>query len=143
MRLWTISPKYLDSKGLVALWREALLAKAVLSGQTKGYKQHPQLLRFNNSESPKDAINFYLSFVFNEAVNRGYNFDDKKIAEIGAEPKINVTKGQVDYEWKHLQSKIQLRDPSIFHLNSKVQIIDVMGIFQVVQGEIESWEKLT
>ena len=27
MRLWTLHPKYLDAKGLVALWREALLAQ--------------------------------------------------------------------------------------------------------------------
>jgi carboxyl-terminal processing protease len=29
MRLWSLHPKYLDAQGLVALWREALLAKAV------------------------------------------------------------------------------------------------------------------
>ena len=43
MRLWSIHPRYLDSMGLVALWREALLAQAVLRGETKGYKFHPQL----------------------------------------------------------------------------------------------------
>jgi hypothetical protein len=30
MRIWSLHPKYLDSKGLVALWRESLLAKNVL-----------------------------------------------------------------------------------------------------------------
>jgi len=30
MRLWTIHPKYLDRQGLLALWREALLAQKVL-----------------------------------------------------------------------------------------------------------------
>jgi len=39
MRLWTIHPKYLDAKGLVALWRETLLAKHVLEGKTPGYKK--------------------------------------------------------------------------------------------------------
>ena len=38
MRLWSIHPKYLGTKGLVALWREALLAQKVLQGNTKGYK---------------------------------------------------------------------------------------------------------
>ena len=37
MRLWTLHPKYLDPQGLVALWREALLARAVLQGKTRGY----------------------------------------------------------------------------------------------------------
>ncbi|HEU5178767.1 MAG TPA: pyrimidine dimer DNA glycosylase/endonuclease V, partial [Burkholderiales bacterium] len=32
MRLWSLHPKYLDARGLVALWREALLAQAVLRG---------------------------------------------------------------------------------------------------------------
>ena len=36
MRLWSLHPRYLDAKGLVALWREGLLAQAVLKGQTKG-----------------------------------------------------------------------------------------------------------
>lgn len=51
MRLWTISFKYLDAKGLVALWREALLAKNVLAGLIKGYKNHPQLDRFYAHEN--------------------------------------------------------------------------------------------
>ena len=41
MKLWSIHPKYLDAKGLVALWREALLAQKVLDGKTEGYKNHP------------------------------------------------------------------------------------------------------
>ncbi|WP_343214776.1 pyrimidine dimer DNA glycosylase/endonuclease V, partial [Dokdonella sp.] len=40
MRLWSLHPRYLDPQGLVALWREALLAKAVLRGETRGYTQH-------------------------------------------------------------------------------------------------------
>ena len=38
MRLWSLRPKYLDSQGLVALWREGLLAQAVLRGKTRGYR---------------------------------------------------------------------------------------------------------
>ena len=48
MRLWTLHPKYLDRQGLVAVWREGLLAQAVLHSNTKGYKNHPQLDRFRN-----------------------------------------------------------------------------------------------
>ena len=41
MRLWTLHPQYLDPRGLVALWREALLAQKVLLGRTRGYRAHP------------------------------------------------------------------------------------------------------
>ena len=37
IRIWTLHPKYLDAKGLVAVWREALLAKHVLENKAKGY----------------------------------------------------------------------------------------------------------
>jgi hypothetical protein len=32
MRLWSLHPRYLDAKGLQAVWREGLLAKKVLQG---------------------------------------------------------------------------------------------------------------
>ena len=46
MRLWTVHPKYLGRQGLTGLRREALLAQAGLSGLTRGYRSHLQLLRF-------------------------------------------------------------------------------------------------
>ena len=70
MRLWSLHPRYLDSKGLVALWREALLAKAVLSGRTRGYRQHPQLARFRAHPEARAAINAYLAAVHEEATGR-------------------------------------------------------------------------
>jgi hypothetical protein len=79
MRLWSIHPKYLDSKGLVALWREALLAKKVLSKKTKDYKHHPQLSRFQKQKNPLAIINSYLTAVHREASGRGYSFDWRKI----------------------------------------------------------------
>ncbi len=39
MRLWSIHPKYLDVKGFVGLWREALLAQRVLRGETNVYRR--------------------------------------------------------------------------------------------------------
>jgi len=74
MRIWSIHPKYLDPKGFVALWREALLAKNVLEGKTVGYRNHPQLERFKNSKNPLDAINQYLSNIYDESVDRHFNF---------------------------------------------------------------------
>src|SRR5262249_39183930 len=79
VRLWTLHPKYLDAQGLVALWREGLLARAVLKRQTKGYRRHPQLARFRAHPSPLSAINAYLRTVLIEAEARGYAFDRRKI----------------------------------------------------------------
>ena len=75
MRLWTLHPRYLDSQGLVALWREALLARAVLRGRTRGYRHHPQLNRFRGAPNPVTCLNAYLRIVYDESVRRGYSFD--------------------------------------------------------------------
>ena len=82
VRLWTFHPKYLDARGLVALWREGLLARAVLKRQTKGYRHHPQLARFRAHPSPIAAINAYLRMVLVEAEARGYAFDRTKIGPL-------------------------------------------------------------
>jgi len=79
MRLWTLHPKYLDARGLVALWREALLAQKVLRGATRGYRHHPQLRRFSGLANPPAALASYLAAVHEEAVQRGYKFDAAKI----------------------------------------------------------------
>ena len=97
MRIWSLHPKYLDVKGLVALWRETLLAKHVLEGKTKGYRNHPQLDRFKKSKSPLNAINQYLSEVYKEATNRGYNFDVTKFNPVEKPLKMTVTAGQLNY----------------------------------------------
>jgi hypothetical protein len=110
MRLWSIHPKYLDSKGLVALWREALLAKCVLEGKTKGYKNHPQLNRFKETKNPIDAINCYLSEIYNEAEKCGYKFDRNKINWKFSKSKLTVTNGQIVYEKQHLLNKLIKRD---------------------------------
>src|SRR6476646_9124589 len=84
MRLWSLHPKYLDAKGLVALWREALLARAVLRGQTKGYRQHPQVQRFREHATPVQMIEAYLYEVLCEAQRRGYAFDSSKVQQVGS-----------------------------------------------------------
>ena len=106
MRIWSIHPGYLDSRGLVALWREGLLAQNVLRGNTKGYKDHPQLMRFKNTGDPIGSIATYLKYVADEADRRGYNFNRSKIASRRNKNSIIVTSGQVDYEFKHLESMI-------------------------------------
>ena len=79
MRLWTLHPRHLDAAGLVALWREALLAQAVLLGRTRGYTRHPQLERFRTAADPVAAIAGYLRVVADEAKARGYAFNAARI----------------------------------------------------------------
>ena len=105
MRLWSLHPSYLDAKGLVALWRETLLAQKVLKGETKGYKNHPQLERFKAVPDPLAAVASFLQGVYDEAVKRGYKFDKSKIGEGRYQAKIPVTSGQMQYETDHLKKE--------------------------------------
>src|SRR5690348_12337238 len=110
MRLWSIHPKYLDAKGLVALWREALLARAVLRGQTKGYRRHPQVQRFREHATPLRVIEAYLGEVLCEARRRGYAFDESKVRRVGPVESMRVNRGQVVFEAEHLLAKLRRRD---------------------------------
>jgi len=140
MRLWSLHPKYLDSKGLVALWRESLLAKHVLAGQTKGYKNHPQLLRFKAAKSPVDLINQYLGEVYREAINRNFHFDKEKINWSFRKSSLPVTKGQLNFEVKHLLSKLEKRDHDKYRELKGIARHDSHPVFNVVEGEVEAWE---
>lgn len=140
MRIWSVHPKYLDVKGLVALWCETLLAKNVLEGNTKGYKNHPQLIRFKNSESPVDSINHYLKAVYEESLKRGYHFDKSKFTVKGTAVKLNVTTGQLEYEVKHLLKKLQERDKAKYAVLSKEDEVEIHPIFYKIDGTVEDWE---
>jgi hypothetical protein len=143
MRIWSLHPKYLDTKGLVAVWRETLLAKNVLEGKTKGYKNHPQLERFKAAKSPLDAINQYLSEIYKEAVRRGYNFDREKIDWSFKKCKIFVTTGQIEYEVRHLLNKLKTRDFVKFKELSIIKSFDTHPLFETIEGEVETWERIT
>lgn len=140
MRLWTLHPKYLDHLGLVALWREALLAQAVLKGQTSGYTHHPQLIRFRNASSPTESIASYLQGVFDESCRRAYCFDASKIASSGNAEIIAVTRGQLDYEWEHLKKKLHFRSPSWFEPIQSISRPIPHPLFRIVPGPVEKWE---
>lgn len=140
MRIWSLHPKYLDAKGIVALWRETLLAKNVLEGKTTGYKHHPQLRRFKNSGYALDAINQYLAVVYKDSLDRGYNFDRKKINWEYQPISLTVTEGQLSYELKHLSNKLKNRDPERWQCMSKEKLIEPHPIFKIIKGEIEDWE---
>ncbi len=141
MRLWSLHPSLLDQKGLVALWREALLAQRVLQGKTKGYRSHPQLHRFRNGRAPVTAISAYLWAVHDEATQRRYAFDSSKIARRRQPMSIPVTQGQLAFEFGHLQGKLRLRDPGRHREICKLREITAHPLFTVVAGEIEAWER--
>ena len=130
---------HLDAKGLVALWREGLLARHVLLGVTKGYRHHPQLQRFRALSRPVLAVDSYLSRVLDEADARGYSFDRSKI-EHGRNCRIRVTRGQVDYEWQHLMGKLRTRDPDTYRKWLK-GTPRVHPCFFIVPGPIQEWER--
>ena len=141
MRIWSVHPQYLDRMGLVALWRETLLAKHVLEGKTKGYKNHPQLIRFKSSNQPLAAINYYLKLVFLEAQQRNYNFDITKFEKIEKIEKINVTTAQLDFEKHHLLNKLKAIDITKYNEVVDTDNFIAHPLFIVVEGEVEDWEK--
>lgn len=141
MRLWSLHPQYLDARGLVALWREALLAQAVLRGETRGYRNHPQLIRFRNSGAALDAIAIYLQEVHREATHRGYAFDAAKLRPASGPVSIPVTDGQLASEWRHLVAKLALRDPVALERIRGVPAPECHPLFRVCAGDIESWER--
>ncbi len=140
MRLWSLHPHYLDARGLVALWREALLAQRVLAGATEGYRSHPQLARFRRQRDPLAAIASYLKPVQEEAARRGYRFDAAKIAAPPQTVKLTVTDGQLRYELDLLKSKLQTRDMEAYHTIKSLAEPESHPMFRVVPGQIEPWE---
>lgn len=141
MRLWSLHPKYLDPQGLVALWREALLAQAVLRGETKGYRHHPQLQRFRDCAAPLTAMSLYLSAIHAEAQSRGYAFDKSKIRSARKRVTLTVTRGQLDYEWTHLMRKLQRRNAAFFN-RLQTTAPKAHPLFRVRRGGVAAWERV-
>jgi hypothetical protein len=141
MRIWSLHPKYLDSQGLVALWRETLLAQAVLRGETRGYRNHSQLHRFKNHGAPLAAISLYLKGVHEEAKVRGYAFDESKIKSADKIVSLTVTAGQMLYEWGHLLAKLKVRSPALYRKWHNVEVPEAHFIFTICAGGVESWER--
>ncbi|MCE5311551.1 MAG: pyrimidine dimer DNA glycosylase/endonuclease V [Nitrospiraceae bacterium] len=142
MRLWTIHPKYLDRQGLTALWREALLARAVLLGETKGYRSHPQLERFRECSAPLIAINSYLSAICAEASERGYSFNKDKLCPHTEKVVIRATSGQLFYEWQHLLAKLKSRSPEQYEKCLTVTAPESHPLFKIVEGSVAKWERI-
>jgi len=142
MRLWSLHPKYLDPQGLVALWREALLAQAVLRGQTRGYRHHPQLERFQDHAKPLSALNAYLKGVHAEATQRGYAFDRSKLGPARSAAAIPVTTGQVEYEWRHLMKKLAERHRDLYRRWRTIKTPELHPLFKSRAGLVEPWERV-
>lgn len=126
MRIWSLHPCLLDRRALVACWRETLLAQKVLRGLTRGYTNHPQLIRFRAHPQPLEAVAAYLSGLADEADARGYSFNraligagesvgkncaDKVENPYASLARIPVPLGQLEYELAFLRHKVAGRDP--------------------------------
>jgi hypothetical protein len=141
MRLWTVHPRYLDRQGLTGLWREALLAQAVLSGLTRGYRSHPQLIRFRAQAEPLAAIAAYLLAVHAEAALRGYRFNESLIPELPRPAPIVETDGQLALEWAHLKAKLALRSPDRLPFLLGLNQPEPHPLFTIQPGAPRQWEK--
>lgn len=141
MRLWSIHPRHLDARGLVAVWREGLLARAVLLGHTKGYRYHPQLQRFRNRQNPVRSLDCYLSGILDEAHARGYQFDESKIRHQRCQHgRAHVSREQLRYEWSHLLRKLARRDRT-WYRSQRFRRPSAHRCFQVVPGARATWER--
>lgn len=140
MRIWSLAPAELDRVGLVACWRETLLAQAVLAGRTRGYTRHPQLERFRDAPDPLGAVGAYLTALADEADVRGYRFDRTRIDRPGpASARLTVTTGQLELERAHLTAKLAVRAPDdLARLGPEVH---AHPLFDVVEGPVATWER--
>ena len=143
MRLWSLHPRALDRQGLVAVWREALLAQRVLAGATRGYRHHPQLRRFQGHPRPGSAIAAYLHAIADEADRRGYRFDRTRITapERTAAP-LPVTAGQLRFEAEHLAAKLRERAPERVRRDGAADPPEPHPLFRSVPGPVASWERV-
>jgi hypothetical protein len=143
MRLWTFHPKYLDVKGLAAVWRESLLAQKVLDGKTKGYRFHPQLIRFRMQRDPIGSIGAYCYDIYREARLRGYYFDLTKILCPDYSDLMQETLNQMLLEWQHYLRKINVRSPMLYKKYILIQYPEPHPLFKIIEGAARDWEKLT
>src|SRR4051812_12531340 len=143
MRLWSLHPSLLDRQGLIACWREGLLAQAVLLGRTKGYVNHPQLVRFRATDRPAEAIAAYLDGVAHEGEARGYRRARAGIQAYPEHPMLVATDGQLAYERNHLHTKLLQRSPDAAPAVLDTARLRPHPLFTVVPGAVEAWERIT
>jgi hypothetical protein len=119
----------------VAVWREGF------EGNTNGYTRHPQLDRFREASNPLDAINTYLAAVADEAATRGYKFDRSKLQQANDVKPLELTRGQMEYEWQHLLRKCRARSTDHYQSMRGLEP-KCHPLFRIVPGGIAAWERL-
>jgi hypothetical protein len=123
------------------VWREGLLARTVLRGTTKGYRNHSQLDRFSAHPAPISAINHYLRAIASEAISRGYRFDRSRIGPVRDRSRLTVTIGQLEFELSQLRAKLRKRAQTELERLPTDDVIRPHPIFVVCIGPVESWER--
>ena len=118
-----------------------MLAQKVLAGATRGYRHHPQLIRFQAQAAPAAAIASYLAGLAVEAQRRGYRFDTSKISKQSFAGRIPETNGQLLYEWGHLKAKLQVRAPELFRQIRRVRRPEAHPLFRIIRGGVRNWER--
>lgn len=124
------------------MWREGLLAQAVLAGRTSGYRHHPQLVRFRAHPDPPAAVARFLGGIAAEAHQRDYRFDTAKIQAPPATFPIEETDGQLRYEWSHLLCKLRQRSPAVYQTWHELVSPDPHPLFVIVPGPVRDWERV-
>ena len=128
--------------GLGAQWREGILAQKVTNGQTKGWKNHPQLDRFKEHSKPMEAVGFYLKEIHNESLRRGYKYNYSKILyPVEIVSPILITQGQIQYEFDILQERLKIRAPKKYEENLELSTLEAHPLFTIFPGLPEKWEK--
>jgi hypothetical protein len=87
------------------------------------------------------AIAAFLHEIAAEAKRRDYKFDVRKIAGPHGAQKIRETRGQLEFEWAHLQRKLKARAPALARQLRGIDRPQAHPLFRIIAGEVRDWEK--
>lgn len=132
MLLWSLHPKYLDTKGLGAAWFEGLIARSTLTGKTEGWKHHPQLLRFKNQPDPVAAIDSYLEPVYREGIRRGFRYNPELFNPAAPPVRMAVSRTQLEAEYGRLLEKLKRRNPEKYDAIKDLKQVEPHPMFDVL-----------
>lgn len=76
-----------------------------------------------------------------EATARGYAFDRSKVGAVHKVALINVTRGQLEYEWEHLLRKLAVSNPAGHRKWHVVRKPECHPLFRLRPGGVASWER--
>jgi hypothetical protein len=112
------------------------------AGDTRGWRNHPQLDRFKDHSETMDAIGFYPLKIREEASFRGHSYDGSKIRRpINRVALTSITTGQLLYEFSLLLERTRLRMPAWHEkLREVYDLPKAYPLFEVVEGDVGRWE---